>query len=61
LGPAAIRQPENEQTALRDLFPEDWKPKFKKLMLGFDARVDSGLFRGFTGLREAYERFSRFL
>jgi penicillin-binding protein 1A len=46
---------------LRDLFPEDWKPRFKKLMLGFDARVDSGLFRGFTGLRESYERFSTFM
>jgi penicillin-binding protein 1A len=46
---------------LRDLFPEDWKPKFKKLMLGFDARVDSSLFRGFTGLRESYERFSTFM
>src|ERR1700744_4152850 len=30
-------------------------------MLGFDARVDSGLFRGFTGLRESYERFSTFM
>jgi penicillin-binding protein 1A len=46
---------------LRDLFPEDWRPKFKKLLLGFDARVDSGLFRGFAGLREAYERFSTFM
>jgi penicillin-binding protein 1A len=46
---------------LRDLFPEDWKPKFRKLMLGFDARVDSGLFRGATGLRESYERFSTFM
>ncbi|HEY5378650.1 MAG TPA: PBP1A family penicillin-binding protein [Pseudolabrys sp.] len=46
---------------MRDLFPEDWKPRFKKLMLGFDARVDSGLFRGFTGLRESYERFSTFM
>jgi penicillin-binding protein 1A len=46
---------------VRDLFPADWKPKIKKLMLGVDARVDSGLFRGFTGLREAYERFSTFM
>ena len=52
---------EKNDTALRDLFPEDWKPKFKKLMLGFDARVDSSLFRGFTGLRETYERFSTFM
>jgi penicillin-binding protein 1A len=46
---------------LRDLFPADWKPKFKKLLLGFDARVDSSLFRGFTGARETYERFSTFM
>ena len=46
---------------MRDLFPADWKPKIKKLMLGFDARVDSGLFRGFTGLRESYERFATFM
>ena len=46
---------------MRDLFPADWKPKIKKLMLGFDARVDSGLFRGYTGLRESYERFSTFM
>ena len=46
---------------MRDLFPDDWKPKFKKLLLGFDARVDSGLFRGFATLREAYERFSTFM
>ena len=46
---------------MRDLFPADWKPKIKKLLLGFDARVDSGLFRSFTGVREGYERFSTFM
>ena len=46
---------------MRDLFPADWKPKFKKLLLGFDARVDSSLFRSFTGLRDTYERFSTFM
>ncbi len=46
---------------MRDLFPADWKPKIKKLLLGFDARVDSGLFSGFSGLRENYERFSTFM
>jgi penicillin-binding protein 1A len=51
----------NERAALRDLFPADWKPKFKKLLLGFDARVDSSLFRSFTGLRDTYERFSTFM
>jgi penicillin-binding protein 1A len=46
---------------LRDLFPEDWKPNLKKLMLGFDAWVDSGIFRGGAGAREIYERFSTFM
>jgi penicillin-binding protein 1A len=46
---------------LRDLFPEDWRPNLKKLLLGLDARVDSGIFRGGTGAREAYERFSAFM
>ena len=30
-------------------------------MLGFDAWVDSGIFRGGSGAREAYERFSTFM
>ena len=46
---------------MRDLFPEDWKPNLKKLMLGFDAWVDSGIFRGGSGTREVYERFSTFM
>ncbi len=46
---------------MRDLFPEDWRPNLKKSMLGFDAWVDSSIFRGGAGLREAYERFSTFM
>jgi penicillin-binding protein 1A len=46
---------------LRDLFPEDWKPNLKKHMLGLDAWVDFSLFRGATGAREVYERFSTFM
>ena len=46
---------------MRDLFPEDWRPNLKKLLLGFDAWVDSGIFRGGTGTRELYERFSQFM
>ena len=46
---------------MRDLFPADWKLKIRKLMLGIDAIVDSGLFRSFTGLREAYQRFATFM
>jgi len=46
---------------LRDLFPEDWKPNLKKLMLGLDAWVDFSLFRSASGTREGYERFSTFM
>jgi penicillin-binding protein 1A len=46
---------------LRDLFPEDWRPNLKKLLLGLDAWVDSGIFRGGSGAREVYERFSTFM
>ena len=46
---------------MRDLFPEDWRPNLKKLMLGLDAWVDFSLFRSATGAREGYERFSTFM
>ena len=46
---------------MRDLFPEDWRPNLRRLFLGLDSRVDSGLFRSFAGLRESYERFSTFM
>jgi len=46
---------------VRDLFPEDWRPNLRRLFLGLDSRVDSGLFRSFAGLRESYERFSTFM
>ena len=46
---------------MRDLFPEDWKPNLKKVLLGLDAWVDFSLFRGATGAREGYERFSTFM
>jgi len=46
---------------VRDLFPEDWRPNLKKLLLGLDAWVDSGIFRGGSSAREGYERFSTFM
>ncbi|MEP7031789.1 MAG: transglycosylase domain-containing protein, partial [Pseudolabrys sp.] len=46
---------------MRDLFPEDWKPNLKKFLLGLDAWVDFSLFRGASGTREGYERFSTFM
>ena len=46
---------------MRDLFPEDWKPDFKRFFLDFDARVDSSLFRSGSWARELYERFCSFM
>ena len=46
---------------MRDLFPEDWKPNLKKLLLGLDAWVDFSVFRSLAGAREGYERFSTFM
>ena len=46
---------------MRDLFPEDWKPKIKRAMLAIDAWVDFSVFRSGVGLRESYERFSTFM
>ena len=46
---------------MRDLFPEDWKPRLKKRLLGVDAWVNSSVFRFGAGLREGYERFSTFM
>jgi penicillin-binding protein 1A len=46
---------------LRDLFPEDWKPKIRRAMLAVDAWIDFSVFRSAAGLRETYERFSTFM
>ncbi|MDO8875143.1 MAG: PBP1A family penicillin-binding protein [Pseudolabrys sp.] len=46
---------------MRDLFPEDWKPKLKRAMLAIDAWVDFSVFRSAAGSREGYERFSTFM
>jgi penicillin-binding protein 1A len=46
---------------LRDLLPDDWRPRLKKMLLGFDAWVDSTVFRSGSGARELYERFSSFM
>ena len=46
---------------MRDLFPEDRKPKLKNLLLGVDSWIDFGLFRSGKGARETYERFSTFM
>jgi len=44
-----------------DLFPDpgtDWKLKLKRLLLDFDARIDSAIFEGGKWAREIYERFT---
>src|SRR6267142_6572398 len=46
---------------MRDLFPEDWKPKLDRFFLDLDARVDTAVFQGGVWARELYERFSTFM
>ena len=46
---------------MRDLYPSDWKKTIKRVLLGVDAWIDFSLFRGATGLREQWERFSTFM
>jgi penicillin-binding protein 1A len=44
-----------------DMFPdpgEDWQPKFKRLLLDLDARIDFAVFQGGKWAREIYERFT---
>ena len=36
---------------MRDLFPEDWRPKLKRAMLAIDAWVDFSVFRSAAGSR----------
>jgi len=46
---------------LRDLFSQEFKPKFRRLLLDFDSRLDSSVFHAARWLREYYERFSTFM
>jgi penicillin-binding protein 1A len=44
-----------------DMFPDpgdDWGPKFKRLLLDLDARIDSAVFQSGKWTREIYERFT---
>ncbi len=41
--------------------PGDWQPKFKRLMLDVDARVDSAVFQSGKWARELYERATAFM
>jgi len=43
------------------MFPDpgdDWQPKFKRLLLDIDARIDSTIFQSGKWAREIYERFT---
>ncbi len=49
---------------MRELFPDPerkWKPKFRRFLLDFDARLDSTLFQAGRWSREIWERFSMFM
>jgi len=46
---------------VRDLFPNDWKPKLSRFLLDLDARIDSGVFHTGAWARELYERYSTFM
>ena len=46
---------------MRDLIPNDWRPKVERFFLDLDSRIDFGVFQARTWLREYYERFSSFM
>jgi len=46
---------------VRDLFPNDWKPRLGRTLLDLDARIDSAVFRTWAWARELYERYSTFM
>jgi len=44
-----------------DLFPDpgdNWRPKFKRLLLDLDSRIDFAVFQSGKWAREGYERFT---
>src|SRR5215813_8261833 len=46
------------------MFPdpgEDWRPRFRRLLLDLDARIDSAIFQSGKWTREIYERFTAFM
>jgi penicillin-binding protein 1A len=45
---------------LRDLYPSDWKPKLKRILLDIDARIDFAVFQSGRWAREYFERYSAF-
>src|ERR1043166_846972 len=49
------------ETRLREPLHQEFKPKFKRFLLDFDALLDSSVFHAARWLREYYERFSTFM
>src|SRR5262250_910344 len=46
------------------MFPdpgEDWRPRFRRLLLDLDSRIDSAIFQSGKWTREIYERFTAFM
>ena len=41
--------------------PEDWKVRARRVLLDFDLRVDTGIYRARTWARELYERYTVFV
>jgi penicillin-binding protein 1A len=50
-----------KETRLREPLHQEFKPKFKRFLLDFDALLDSSVFHAARWLREYYERFSTFM
>ena len=49
---------------MTDMFPDpgdDWRPRFKRLLLDIDARIDFAVFQSGKWTREIYERFTAFM
>jgi penicillin-binding protein 1A len=50
-----------ERRIVTDIFPDpgdDWRPKFKRLLLDIDARIDFAVFASGKWTRELFERFT---
>ncbi|MGB6322912.1 MAG: hypothetical protein WBF64_15385, partial [Xanthobacteraceae bacterium] len=61
---AERRRPLPERAEVTDMFPDpgdDWRPRFKRLLLEIDARIDFAVFQSGKWTREIYERFTAFM
>src|SRR5919106_4627690 len=46
---------------MRELLPEDWKPRIERFLLDLDSRIDFAVYQLLAWTREYYERFSTFM